>query len=130
METTTTFPDIDPKDIGKHIFKGGWYEGEINRLEIITVTEGDQYGNPGDQNLRLVVLLDTADGKQQFDERFQFQGAGAWKCAMVSKGLGIRKGSDLTAYHGAKVRMEFKDPREGTDGRTFSSLARIALADG
>ena len=130
METTTTFPDVDPKDIGKYIFKAGWYEGEINRLEITTTTEGDQYGNPGDQSLRLVALLDAAEGKQQFDERFQFQGAGAWKCAMVSKGLGIRKGMDLTAYLGVKVRLEFKEPREGSDGRTFSSLARIALVDG
>ena len=129
METTTTFPDIDPKDIGKHIFDAGWYEGEISRLEITTVTEGDQFGAPGDRSLRLVALLDAAGGKQQFAERFQFPGAGAWKCAMVSKGLGLKGNADLTGYHGVKVRMEFKDPRRADDGRSFNSLARIALAD-
>jgi len=126
MEKSTTL-DVDPKDIGRQIFEKAWYEGELTKLEIITTTEGDQFGTIGDRTLHIQARLETEEGTRFMDESARMQGPGAFVASKILTSLGATKGMDLSEFEGSKIRVEFDKPRTSEAGRTFNSLRNILL---
>jgi hypothetical protein len=122
MEMTTTLP-VDPQDIGKVIFDAGLYDGELKSIGILIQDADTQYSSAGDMTLRFNVHFDTG---AEWEDRFPMQGTQAWKAQAFLKGLGAKKGEDLSIYEGSKLRVEFKEPRKSDSGRTFNSFSRIS----
>lgn len=127
METTTVL-DINPQDIGKHIFEMGWYEGEITRIAIHTRTEPSDYGAVGDRTLQFQATLATAEGNRPLDERFDMQGTRAFRAGNILKSLGAKAGTDLALYKGTKIRVQFDKPYEGERGRR-NTIVQVAVVE-
>jgi hypothetical protein len=126
--------DVNPKEIGRHVFKEGWYDGEITFLGINEFEAGDAlveggFRQAGDRELVLRGNLLTDEGTRGLEENLTLTGNGAFKARGVLLAMGVQATTNLSdnPFRGTKIKVEYNKPREGKDGTEYSSFKRLVL---